>query len=169
MNEIELAKEWYRYNAHVRRLYLNAILRLPQAEQVRDRGTSFPSLRDVFVHTLEAYWFWFHRVVRNSPQGLPEFQPGTMSPTSLRNAVRDVDRMVLRYLDSLRENDLKKVIHATFTSKGRTVQKEIVVRDMIWHMVEEEIQHRGELNAIFWQMDRDPPVYGWDDWKEKAK
>ena len=28
--------------------------------------------------------------------------------------------------------------------------------DICWHMVEEELQHRGEINALLWQMDIDP-------------
>jgi len=36
---------------------------------------------------------------------------------------------------------------------------------MLWHMVEEELQHRGELNALLWQIDVDAPVFDWLDWK----
>jgi uncharacterized damage-inducible protein DinB len=28
-------------------------------------------------------------------------------------------------------------------------------------MFEEEIHHRGELNALLWQMGIDPPAMGW--------
>jgi uncharacterized damage-inducible protein DinB len=33
--------------------------------------------------------------------------------------------------------------------------------DIVWHMVEEQLQHFGELNALFWQLDIDPPVHAW--------
>jgi hypothetical protein len=31
----------------------------------------------------------------------------------------------------------------------------------MWHMLEEELQHRGEPNALFWQMDIGPPIDAW--------
>jgi hypothetical protein len=31
-------------------------------------------------------------------------------------------------------------------------------------MIEEELQHRGEINAVLWQTNIDPPIIGWDDW-----
>jgi uncharacterized damage-inducible protein DinB len=35
-------------------------------------------------------------------------------------------------------------------------------------MVEEELQHRGEINALFWQLGIDPPITEYMDWA-KAK
>jgi len=31
-------------------------------------------------------------------------------------------------------------------------------------VIEEELQHRGEMNAIFWQMNLSPPVTEWMEW-----
>jgi hypothetical protein len=36
-------------------------------------------------------------------------------------------------------------------------------------MVEEELQHRGELDALLWQMNIDPPVGSYRDWEEAKK
>jgi len=35
---------------------------------------------------------------------------------------------------------------------------------VLWHLVEEELQHRGELNALLWQIDVEAPVMSWIDW-----
>jgi len=35
------------------------------------------------------------------------------------------------------------------------------LRTIIWHMVEEELQHRGEMNALHWQMNVDAPTRAW--------
>jgi uncharacterized damage-inducible protein DinB len=34
---------------------------------------------------------------------------------------------------------------------------------MLWTLVGEELQHRGELNALLWQIDIDPPITEWVD------
>ena len=39
-------------------------------------------------------------------------------------------------------------------------------RGMVLHMIEEELQHRGELNALLWQIDAAPPDIGFDDWNK---
>ncbi len=40
----------------------------------------------------------------------------------------------------------------------------IHVREALWHLVEEELQHRGELNALLWQLNVDAPVVSWIKW-----
>ena len=41
-------------------------------------------------------------------------------------------------------------------------------RGTLRHMVEEELQHRGELNALLWQDDIEPPVTDWFEWKKES-
>lgn len=43
------------------------------------------------------------------------------------------------------------------------------VENMLWHLVEEELQHRGELNALLWRINVDPPITGWGTWKRESK
>ena len=169
MDELSLAREWYRYNARVRDLYLEAILKLPTPERLRDQGASFPSLMDVFVHVLDAYAYWFRHVARNDFTDYHRRRGQALSEEDVREAVRQTNALVNGYLDRLRPEDLDSTLHATYVHEGRTVQKEIRVRDMVWHLVEEELQHRGELNAMLWQMGREPPVWSWDDWKNEGK
>jgi len=37
-------------------------------------------------------------------------------------------------------------------------------RQLLHHMIEEQLQHIGELNALFWQLNIDPPVTEYMDW-----
>lgn len=171
MSELELIKEWYRYNTLVRKLYLERILLLSERQRRRDMGASFPSIQDIFLHILDAYQFWFHCVAGNTGEGHPGYQSRSrkLGPKELRTAVMDTTHMVNGYLDSLEESDLRRTIDSRFTIDGEDCRRTIVVRDMIWHMAEEELQHRGELNALLWQLDIDPPVWDWDDWKKNKE
>jgi hypothetical protein len=38
------------------------------------------------------------------------------------------------------------------------------VREALWHLVEEELQRRGEINALHWQLDVTPPIVSWVKW-----
>ena len=43
-------------------------------------------------------------------------------------------------------------------SLGGSSPRRLTFRTIVWHMVEEELQHRGELTAPFWQQDVDAPT-----------
>ena len=169
MGELATFKDWYRYNALVRDLYLQRMFQLSAREQTRDRGASFPSVRDIFLHVLDAYRYWFHHVAHSTGEDYRRYVEFAHSPKQIRQAVKETNELVFGYLDSLRESDLSKTIRATYTYKGKVYHRNIVTRDMLWHMVEEELQHRGELNALFWQLDIDPPVWDWEDWKKNKE
>jgi uncharacterized damage-inducible protein DinB len=51
---------------------------------------------------------------------------------------------------------------------GRVVRS-VRLGDMLHHMIEEELQHRGEINALFWRHDIDPPVTGFNGWARKTR
>lgn len=46
------------------------------------------------------------------------------------------------------------------------VRLPLSLRDICWHMVEEELQRRREMNALLWQMDVDPPIARCEEWVE---
>jgi uncharacterized damage-inducible protein DinB len=64
----------------------------------------------------------------------------------------------------LRGRDLDKVVSYRI---GRVVNT-IRLGDMLQHMIDEELQHRGEINALLWQRDVSPPVLGFHEWVRKT-
>jgi uncharacterized damage-inducible protein DinB len=38
---------------------------------------------------------------------------------------------------------------------------EVTAEDVLIHVFEEEVHHRGELIALLWQMEIEPPLMGW--------
>jgi uncharacterized damage-inducible protein DinB len=68
-----------------------------------------------------------------------------------------VEKRTHTYLKSLSNHKLQK----TYTLKddnGKT--QKVTAEDILIHVVEEEIHHRGELNALLWQIGIDPPPMG---------
>ena len=155
--ELELIRDLYRYNSEGRAGYLRKIWRLPPKERYRDRGASFPSLVDIYMHILDAYRWWFLWVYAGTR--FEEYPLGTRyTLAEARRETRKVDRLVQKVLQKLRPKDLDRKV----TIPGRRRER-LTVRTMLVHMVEEELQHKGELNALLWQLDVDPPVTGFDD------
>lgn len=69
-----------------------------------------------------------------------------------------VEARLQKYVTSLTPKELSR-IYTTTNDLGESV--EISVEDVLIHLVEEEIHHRGEIIALLWQMGVEPPVMGW--------
>ncbi len=172
-NELELLDEWYAYNSYVRKKYLKILKKLPEDELLRDRGASFPSLLDVFTHILDAYRWWFLYVYHDKIHERKRLRGSGLRLKEVVNEEHKIDAHIRKFLHELSLPDLEKpVIYHEVTRSGKKGTKTEYggkVRDMLWHMVEEELQHRGELNALLWQIDREPPITGWAPWDPSEK
>ena len=158
--DLDLLRDLYKYNSRARARYLTAIWNLSLRERYRDLGASFPSLVDIFLHVLDAYRLWFDEVFAGGPE--PQWYPlgQRFTPAEARREMRAIDRRVLKVVSSLRPADLNRrlPLPKRWGGHGR-----ISVRVLLVHMAEEELQHRGEMNALLWQLGHDPPVIGFDD------
>jgi len=155
--ELELIRDLYRYNSKGRQGYLRKIWRLPPKERYRDRGASYPSVVDIYMHILDAYRWWFIKVYGKTD--FEEYPLGTRySLAEARRETRKVDQMLNDFMRRLRPRDLDRKV--TIPNRRR---EQLTVRTMLVHMIEEELQHKGELNALLWQLDVDAPVSGYDD------
>jgi uncharacterized damage-inducible protein DinB len=159
-SELDLIRSLYAYNSRTRRKYLTAIWKLPPRERYRNRGASYPSLVDVFMHVLDAYRLWFDEVYAKG--ATPDWYPLGVkyTLTEARREMRAIDRRVLRALGSLQPGDLDRRLSVPKRWRSR---ERIELRVLLVHMIEEELQHRGEMNALLWQTGRNPPVTGYDD------
>jgi uncharacterized damage-inducible protein DinB len=163
VDELALLRAWSDWNSKARARYLEAILRLPPEERRRDRRASWGSIQDIFLHVIEDYIWWFENVPEG--RGEDEFVAlvgRDVSESELRSLVQRVDNSISAFLKSLTPEDLGRpyVVHGT-SGSGKPYTMTTCPADIVWHMVEEQLQHFGELNALFWQMDIDPHAPAW--------
>jgi uncharacterized damage-inducible protein DinB len=166
-SEVETFRAWFAYIADARRGYLEALAKLPPAELTRDRGASYPTLLDIFAHSQGALYFWMKSCAtfefppqEGDPEALPSIEV-------LQKDEKYVQTQIQRVMGELTEANLSRTI---FREKGKGSPHDchIPVREALWHLIEEELQHRGELNALFWQINVDPPVASWIAWDHKV-
>jgi uncharacterized damage-inducible protein DinB len=168
--ELRALRRWYRYNAALRPKHLDAILRLSPKMRRRNEGASFP-LFEIFLHVLDAYRWWFRFVYRDT---IPDFtrwkairlRTNVRSARVARREMVRTTREVLRFVDRLKPHDLDRVVVFDAPDDdwmGRRKER-ITVRAMLWHMVEEELQHRGEMNALLWRHGVEPPIVEYHVW-----
>jgi uncharacterized damage-inducible protein DinB len=167
VSELDALREWFAYIAAARRGYFEAFEKIPSPELSRDRGASFPSLLDILAHSQGALYFWIKNC---SPTAFPPPEPETGEPPSvaeLKAFETYLQRQVHQFMAGLREADLTRTI-ARPKGHGSNHDCNIPVREVLWHLVEEELQHRGELNALLWQIDVEAPVYSWIGWAHEV-
>ncbi|HXW37620.1 MAG TPA: DinB family protein [Nitrososphaerales archaeon] len=163
-NEVVLARAWCDWSTRSMGEYLEAILRLPAKERKKDRGASWGSIQNIYLHMVEDYIWWFENV----PQGRFDESDSvdlvgkSLSDEEMRKLEKRVARSVGRVMKSATPESLWRPMEVRgIGGNGKPYKFTTCLSDIIWHMVEEELQHRGELNALFWQMDVDPPLRSW--------
>jgi uncharacterized damage-inducible protein DinB len=168
MDELAVLRFWYRYNSARRTAYLDAIARLPPRIYRKNEGASYPLLQ-IYLHVLDAYRWWFRYVYRDEVRKYPSERLRTRLRTlaEARRATTQVTKEVQRFMERLTPRDLdRQVVYSVPADDEwtRWQQERVSLRAMLWHMVEEELQHRGEMNALLWRHGIEPPIVGFDDW-----
>jgi uncharacterized damage-inducible protein DinB len=151
--------ELLKYNQEVRHRYLETLTKLLWEEFTKNREASFHSIRNIFIHTLSAldYWLSFLQKQKFRPhKKFDEYQ----SFEEVESLMEHVEEEMFNYMNSLSAEKL----HTTYSvndDSGKPVQ--VTSEDVLIHMFEEEVHHRGELIALLWQMGVEPPMMSWKD------
>jgi uncharacterized damage-inducible protein DinB len=61
------------------------------------------------------------------------------------------------YFVNLNDSYLKKV----YRINNDGIRRKYIARDVLLHILTEELHHRGEIIAILWQQDLQPPGMSW--------
>jgi uncharacterized damage-inducible protein DinB len=144
------------YNDAERRAFFKAFARLSWEEFTKNREASFNSIRNIFIHTLNATDYWLDFLQEESQCSQKKFEE-YKTLKEIGAYMRHIENRMSKYLKSLSPEDLKKEYKGRRKERPETVTAE----DILVHVFEEEIHHRGELIALFWQMGIKPPVIGY--------
>ncbi len=150
-------KELLEYNMQVRHRYFDALSNLPWGEFTKNREASFHSIRNIFLHTMGSIDFWLDFLQQQNLYSRREFD-AYKTYEEVRVYMEHVENRMKKYLKSLTQEELQK----TYTAKDddkKTVS--VTAEDVLVHVFEEEIHHRGELIALLWQMNVEPPLMSW--------
>lgn len=169
MEEIESLRKWYEYNAMAERAYLETLGQLPVAELTRDRGASYPTIVDILKHSLDGVSSWIERIsaMNGEPLRQPEC-PEHPTLAELRQYHDSTERQVDRFFARLTAQDLDRNFLVPKLPPWWDEDFEAPVRGTLLHVIEHELQHRGELNALLWQIDVEPPILDWVSFEEAA-
>jgi uncharacterized damage-inducible protein DinB len=160
-SEEDLARGWIGWLVDTRTGYIEALLQLPKKERLKARGASFSSIQDIFLHILDNNLWWLESVPQDRQESHTAVE-GALSEPEIRRQVRRAARSARKLAKSLTPSRLDRTfVVRGVQGNGKPFEMKATLRTIIWHLVEEELQHRGEMNALFWQMDVDAPTRSW--------
>jgi len=150
-------KKLLEYNETLRHRYFENFTKLSWDKFTKNREASFHSMKNIFVHTLSAIDYWLDFLQKQNLQSKKKYDE-YKTFEQVRAYMEHVEKRMHTYLNSLSTEKLQKK-HTVKGDNGKTTK--ITAEDVLIHVFEEEVHHRGEFNALLWQMGIDPPPMGW--------
>ena len=149
--------ELLKYNQRVRRKYFECLTKLSWDEFTKNREASFHSIRNIFIHTLNAVDYWLSFLQKEDFKPRRKFDEYETFQ-DVKEYMEHVEKRTSNYLQTLSSTKLNETYSAT-DDDGKPV--EVTAEDVLIHVFEEEVHHRGELIALLWQMNIEPPMMSW--------
>jgi len=160
-------KSLFGYNWYSRRQILKSMSEIPWKKVVECCGASFDCVRDIFIHSLQAEQFWIRRLTGKNADEIFKI-PFTKyaDVKAVQKYADEVETETNKYLKTLTEKKLQSIFkYKGWDGKPRQHKTE----DILMHVIEEEIHHRGELYCIYWQNDINPPYTGYTGYVEQTR
>lgn len=157
MFEMVDVRELLEYNACVRHEYLETLEKMSWEEFTENREASFHSMKNIFVHTLGAIDYWLDFLEAENLRAKKKYDD-YKNFDEVREYMGKIEKRMNDYLASLSKEGLNKE-YTVKDESGKTMK--ITAEDVLIHVFEEEVHHRGELIALLWQIGIEPPAMGW--------
>ena len=148
------------YSSRVRRKFLAKVTSLGWDEATKNREASYHSLMGILLHMIDNEYWIVNIVIPGRPamertkHPLSDFA-GFDSVESFLAGVEDKTRSYLGGLDS---NELSRVVKFTLSS-GAVF--DMTVEECLFQSFTEQLYHLGEMIALLWQDDIEPPTMQW--------
>lgn len=152
-------KSLFEYSQALRNRYLEQIAKLPWEEIVKSRGASFDSLRNIFLHTVDAEDRLVNYVIPGRTKEWIQRNPDEFRDLdSIRKRAKEVESRAEAYVSKVSPSELERKVEMPRSGMPTVTVR---VEDILVHSALENIHHFGELIALLWQINVEPPHMGW--------
>src|SRR5207245_553151 len=150
----------YQYNWRVLRDYGEALAKLPRDELVKNREATHGSMKNIFHHILSVHDGWLNvtaQGVSADPVMREKDFDEVRSMESLRGYMEKIIAKEKRFLSKLTDKALDRGVQPEWKTRPHPL------RDALMQVIFEQAHHTGELIALLWQIDVEPPEMTWID------
>jgi len=153
-------RDTYEYNWRVLRDYCEALAKLPEDELVKNREATHGSLKNIFHHILSVHDGWLNVTAQGAsadPVMREKDFDEVRSMEPLRGYLEKIIAKEKRFLAKLTDKDLDRGVQPEWKTRPHPL------RDALLQVTFEQAHHTGELIALLWQIDVEPPEMTWID------
>lgn len=152
-------KELHQYSSTVRRAFLEKLASLPWETITKNREASFYSMKNILLHMIDNEDWIVNWVFYNKG---PEYQRVKSEAYTDMRMIMDhlekVEGKTKAYLEKADEKELQRRVNFTLSS-GAVF--DLSVEESLFQSFTEQLYHLGELIALLWQEDIEPPRMQW--------
>ena len=139
--------------AHWKRVRRELIQTIDQFDETELGYSPFESSRpvgEIMLHIASADEGWFQYVVKGELSGWPEYELAKFNDLeSIKKLLNQAHERTEDFLDGMETPDLERAVELPWSGKTTSLGW------IIWHVLEHEIHHRGELSLILGLLGRE--------------
>ena len=152
--------ELYQYSSAVRRGFLEKLESLPWESVNRNREASFYSMKNILIHMIDNEDWIVNWVV---PNKATEYKRARKSEEytnmqMVRDHLEEVEKGTKAYLQKTDAKEMERRVNFALSS-GDSFN--LSVEESLFQSFTEQLYHMGELIALLWQEDIEPPRMQW--------
>ncbi|MHB8566519.1 MAG: DinB family protein [Nitrososphaerales archaeon] len=152
-------QELYQYSSRVRRRFANKLFELPWEEVNKNREASFYSMKNILIHMIDNEDWIVNWVIHNKSQEYKRVKAEEYTDMKLVMLHLDeVEGRTREYLARADDQELKRRVNFVLSS-GKAF--DLSVEESLFQSFTEQIYHTGELIALLWQDNLEPPQMQW--------
>ena len=152
--------EIYEYSSRVRRKFANKLQEISWAEVEKNREASYYSMKNILIHIIDNEDWIVNWVIKNKST---EYKRQKKSEQYLNmkmiiDHLEEVESKTRLYLSSIDNPELSRRVDFVLSS-GESF--DMTVEECLFQSVTEQLYHIGELIALLWQENIEPPKMQW--------
>jgi uncharacterized damage-inducible protein DinB len=153
-------KELYLYSSSVRRKFLGKLEALPWEEVTKNREASYYSMRNIMIHMIDNEDWIVNWVIHNNSAGYRRARRAEEygSMILVKEHLEDVESKTKAYLQAADEREFQRMVK--FGLSSGTIF-DLSVEESLFQSFTEQLYHIGEIIALLWQEDVEPPTMQW--------
>jgi uncharacterized damage-inducible protein DinB len=152
-------QELYDYSCRVRSSFAAKLTGLPWEEVEKNREASFYSMKNIMIHMIDNEDWIVNWVIQNkSTEYRRRKSEEYTSMQMMLDYLENVSSKTRSHIANLDESELKRRVKFT-TSSGQTF--DLSVEECLFQSFTEQLYHMGELTALLWQQNTEPPKMQW--------
>jgi len=151
--------ELYEYSSRVRRSFAEKLVELPPEAVSKNREASFYTMKDIMLHMIDNEDWIVNWVIPDKSQAYVRRKWEEYADmAAVLQHLNEVEKATRTYLDTLGRDDFDRQIEFVLSS-GRTFN--LSVEECLFQSFTEQLYHLGELIALLWQDNVEPPKMQW--------